>query len=139
MAKNRAEHTIAVFLAVSKAFDTINHDLLLDKMNKIGIRGGYLQWFRNYLEGRKQVTVNNWMTSDVCDVVCWVAQGSVYGPTMFLIFVNDLVNLCLNSSTLLFATTPSYTYMGKTLTNYYQRYRKTLIRLRNGVPSTSYH
>ena len=72
-------------------------------MNKVGITGGYLKWFRNYLEGRNPVTVNNSMTSDVCDVVSGVAQGSVCGPTMFLIFVNDLVNLCLNSSTLLFA------------------------------------
>ena len=88
MANNRDEHTIAVFLDVSKAFDTINHDLLLDKMNKIGIRGGYLKWFRNYLEGRKQVTVNNWMTSDVCDGVSRV-RGTRFSP-----WPDNVSNLC---------------------------------------------
>ena len=77
------------FLDFSEAFDTVNHDILIDKLEYCGIRGIGKDWFTSYLENRKQMVTVNSATSDLVTVPCGIPQGSVRGPILFLSYIND--------------------------------------------------
>ena len=91
-----------VFCDISKAFDRVWHDGLLFKLSSIGISGRLLYWFRNYLADRKQRVVINGCTSEFKLVEAGVPQGSILGPLLFLIYINDIVRE-LNCNVRLFA------------------------------------
>ena len=74
------KHTIAVFLDLKKAFDTVDHGILLRKLENLGAGCKEVAWFRHYLQGRKQSVVINGVTSDEATMSCGVPQGSVLGP-----------------------------------------------------------
>ena len=75
--------TLSVFIDLSKAFDTISHDILIKKIPNL--------WFQNYLKHRKQYVDMN-MKSNIANIVCGIPQGSILGPILFLIYVNDIGN-----------------------------------------------
>ena len=91
-ATNNDEITAGLFLDLSKAFDTIRHDILLDEMAHYGIRGLALEWFKNYLTNRKQFVDYNGHVSELRLITSGMPQGSILGPLGFIIYVNDIPN-----------------------------------------------
>ena len=99
----KGEYAIRVFLDFSKAFDTVDRDILLDKLDYYGIRGCALSWFKSYLSCRTQYVTYNGNESNRQMIECGVPQGSILGPLLFLIYINDLCTVCKNTIPVLFA------------------------------------
>ena len=100
---NNRQMTIACIIDMAKAFDTVNHGILCNKLKRLGVKGGIGNLIGNYLENRKQCTLANGVTSSYHDIKCGVPQGSILGPLLFIIYMNDLQNVCTNSKYLLYA------------------------------------
>ena len=81
-----------VFIDLEKAFDTVNHNILLQKLQFYGILGKNISWFTSYLSNRKQRVKINSQFSPYADISCGVPQGSILGPLLFLIYINDMKN-----------------------------------------------
>jgi len=94
---------VGIYLDLQKAFDTVNHDILLYKLYNYGVRGIVHDWFRNYLTNRQQFTQLSDIQSPYLKISCGVPQGSVLGPLLFLIYVNDIGNAVPSQKVKLFA------------------------------------
>lgn len=92
--KSPPEYTIATLCDLSKAFDVINHDILLTKLCRYGIRGTVNDWFKSYLSNRLQFVEINGNMSSCLPIRCGVPQGSILGPLLYLIYVNDIGKSC---------------------------------------------
>ena len=104
-----------IFIDLKKAFDTVNHKILLQKLEHYGIRGNILKWFESYLKDRKQYVFYNGVSSDIKTINCGVPQGSVLGPLLFLIYINDLPNISDKLQFFLFADDTNIYYESKDL------------------------
>lgn len=112
-ALNRNELVMGICLDLSKAFDCVNHDLLLNKLYYHGIRGISLQWLKSYLENRSQRVIMKTSMSDKRTITCGVPQGSVLGPLLFILYINDLPMIASSNITL-FADDTNFIIAAKT-------------------------
>ena len=108
---------VCIFLDFAKAFDTVNHEILIGKLEHYGIRGVALNWLENYLENRMQCTEIGDTQSELELIKCGVPQGSVLGPLLFLIYINDIVNSSKLFKFTLFADDTSLYYSCKNTNN----------------------
>ena len=109
---NKKLATIGIFIDFSKCFDTINHCILIRKLERYGIRGLPLQLLISYLENRCQTVKIGNTFSEKLDIGIGVPQGSVLGPILFLLYVNEIPNICRNFTSCLFADDTTFLSSG---------------------------
>ena len=100
---SQGKYTLGIFLDLSKAFDTVNHNIVLEKLKAYGIQSENLKWFRSNLSNRKQFILYDDLETEMKIVKCGVPQGSILEPLNFLTFVNDLSNSTKVLHSVLFA------------------------------------
>ena len=102
-ALNDKKHVVSLFIDLKKAYDTVNHQLLINKLHSCGIRGVVLSWFESYLENRMQNVKIGESFSALKNISIGVPQGSILGGILFLIYINDLPQVSNKLFTTLFA------------------------------------
>ena len=97
------KYCVGLFIDLKKAFDTVNHEILLKKLDFYGIRELPLSWLSSYLKDRSQFTNYNNCMSNTTNIDIGFPQGSIIGPLFFLIYINDMPTCSINNTCILFA------------------------------------
>ena len=127
--------TAGIFVDLSKAFDTLDHTILLHKIQKLGIRGIAYTWIKNYLTNRFQTVrlykhnSNDYMLSDLNRVTHGVPQGSILGPLLFIIYINDINSSITNGHLFSYADDTTILVEGPTIEDVYIHTHENLINL----------
>ena len=121
------DYATGFFLDFSKAFDTVNHSILLEKLHHYGIRGCAHSWFKSYLSNRHQCVTYDGVMSGKQMIRCGVPQGSILGPLLFLTYMNDLSSACDHSQPFLFADDTNLFLSGSSICPLQQNMERDLI------------
>ena len=116
---DQGKFSVGIFLDLSKAFDTINHKILIRKLDHYGVRGVAKKWLENYLSSRKQLVKYNRVKSEEMTITTGVPQGSVLGPLLFLLYINDIQYCSELVSIILFADDTNILYSDSCLEKLY--------------------
>ena len=126
-----------MFLDLKKAFDTVDHEIFLGKLNTYGISGMAASWFRSYLSERQQTCFINGHSSNSRFVRCGIPQGTILGPLLFLIYINDLRNCLIYSRARMFADDTNLTYASNNIYDINNNLMKILLMSLNGYQQIS--
>ena len=120
---------VGIFLDLKKAFDTVDHKILVDKLFKYGIRGNIFNWLKSYLSNRKQYV--NWQgsNSEIETTSCGVPQGSILGPLLFILYVNDLSKVSNKFVSILFADDTTILFEGHNIDSIVTSLNYELVKL----------
>lgn len=108
-------YAIGIFIDIKKAFDTVNYEILLMKMERYGFRGLFKEFFQSYLNGRTQFVKIGSTASSVEGITCGVPQGSVLGPILFSLYINDLPLVLEHGNTIMYADDTAFLFSGEEL------------------------
>ena len=126
---NRNLSTLVTFVDFKKAFDTVNHSIVIRKLERLGVRGINKKWIKSYLTNRSQSTIANNSISTLLPINCGVPQGSILGPLIFLIYINDLVDSLGTIHARLYADDTALSVAGDDLTVMAEEMQNGLNRL----------
>ena len=129
-ALDAGDHMVGVFLDFSKAFDTINHNILLQKLERYGIVDAPHNWITSYLTNRSQYVNYNQTNSNYLSITCGVPQGSILGP-LFLFYINDMIHTSKKLFYILFADDSNAFFSGKRLEDIFTTINQELSTLTN--------
>ena len=128
-APDKGESVIGIFLDFFKAFDTVDHGILLAKLHKYGEQDIALLWFQDYLTNRMQYVTYNSIKSEPKMIDCGVPQGSILGPFIFLLYINDLSTVSVPCFSILFADDTNMFITGKDIQDMCDRLNEDLVKI----------
>jgi hypothetical protein len=133
----RSEFTLALFIDFSKAFDSISHDILLNKLSHLHFSPNSLSWVKSYLSDRTQyVSVQN-CASSLANITCGVPQGSILGPLLFILLINDLPKCLKDSIAVIYADDTTLLIRGKCWKSLVKKINSDLLLLSNYCTANS--
>ena len=135
----KKRHVLGIFIDLSKAFDTLEHNKLLAKLEYFGIRGTAHKLLKSYLTCRDQLTSFQKVSSDKCKVEYGVPQGSVLGPLLFLLYINDIVNCSSEGNFVLFADDTNIFVSGATAREAYDSANAVLNKVTEYMDANQLH
>ena len=121
---DKGHFSCGVFIDLKKAFNTVNHDILLKKLDYYGFRGIVNEWFSSYLKQRTQTSIIASFSSDSLSITCGVPQGSLLGPLLFLLYVNDICSCSSKLKFCLFADDTNLLFSHKNLESTWDNYER---------------
>ena len=136
---HEGKYVMGIFMDLQKAFDTVNINILLAKLEHYGFRGNALRWFKSYLEGRSQFTEVNKVLSSTKMLNCGVPQGTVLGPLLFLLYINDISNSVVNSNIKLCADDSNLFVTANNLSDLFQIANDELLNLSHWISANKLH